>query len=688
MRISDPAICMPRVIREILQMRFDTAFLDDLRDRVPISDVIGKRVAWDKRKTNAPRGDWWACCPFHGEKTPSFHCEDQKGRYHCFGCGVSGDHFRFLTELDGLSFPEAIQQVADMAGVTLPAPDPQAARREKERASLSDVMEMATTFFQENLQTAEGAKARAYLRDRGLSGKTIATFRLGYAPEGRNVLKQHLVSRGVDKQQIEACGLVVHGPTIAVSYDRFRDRIMFPILSAREKVIAFGGRAMSADAPAKYLNSNETEIFHKGRVLYNFTRARRAAQGADGAKTIVAVEGYMDVIALHQAGIEHAVAPLGTALTDNQLDLLWRMTDEPILCFDGDEAGTRAANRVVDLALAGLQPGRSVRFALLPQGQDPDDLVREAGRAPLDAVLHAARPLADMVWVRETSSGVFDTPEKRAALEANFKRVTSTIADESVRRHYVQDMRDRLSAYFESTGVDAGSNRSRGYNGRGNSGGGYNDGRQQGYAKGTGRAGRAGKRHIVSDKLARSTMVRGASGQPALRESVLVFTLINHPELLISDFDDVGSLEFDNRQLADLMSILLEMCADGSVPEREIVLKRLKAHGHEILIDQLALQIRFARTWTATPQAALEDAREGFIQALALYKRTQALRQQKKDLEGDIAEATEGGDLDVIPGLMRSLQSVQQEFDRLEQQEAIIDGFGVLSGRVQGAAQK
>lgn len=195
-------------------MRFETAFLDDLRDRVPISDVIGKRVAWDKRKTNAPRGDWWACCPFHGEKTPSFHCEDQKGRYHCFGCGVSGDHFRFLTELDGLSFPEAIQQVADMAGVVMPAPDPQAARREKERASLSDVMEMATTFFQENLQSAEGAKARAYLRDRGLSGKTIATFRLGFAPEGRNVLKQHLASRGVDKQQIEACGLVVHGPTI------------------------------------------------------------------------------------------------------------------------------------------------------------------------------------------------------------------------------------------------------------------------------------------------------------------------------------------------------------------------------------------------------------------------------------------------------------------------------------------
>lgn len=250
-------------------MRFSNSFLDEIRDRVHISDVIGRRVSWDKKKTNTSRGDYWACCPFHGEKSPSFHCEDRKGRYHCFGCGVSGDHFRFLTELEGLSFPEAVQQIADMAGISMPQPDPQAEKRERERTSLQDVMEMATLFFQDQAQTALGARARAYLRDRGLTGRTIETFRLGYAPDSRNALKEHLASKGVSKEQMEACGLVVH-ENVPVSYDRFRDRIMFPILSSREKVIAFGGRAMASDAVAKYLNSNETEALSQGQCSLQF----------------------------------------------------------------------------------------------------------------------------------------------------------------------------------------------------------------------------------------------------------------------------------------------------------------------------------------------------------------------------------------------------------------------------------
>ncbi|MER2635070.1 MAG: DNA primase, partial [Rhizobiaceae bacterium] len=305
-------------------MRFETSFLDEIRDRVPISSLIGQRVSWDRRKTNASRGDWWACCPFHGEKSPSFHCEDRKGRYHCFGCGVTGDHFRFLTELDGLSFPEAVERVAEMAGVPLPARDPVSERREKERASLTDVMEMATSFFEQKLQAAEGARARAYLRERGLAPATQAAFRLGYAPDSRNALKEFLASRGVEKAQMDACGLTVF-EDVPVSFDRFRDRIMFPIPDSRGRIIAFGGRAMSADVPAKYLNSPETELFHKSNVLYNFARARKAL-GRDG--TVIAVEGYMDVIALAQAGVEGAVAPLGTALTENQLDLLWRMSPE------------------------------------------------------------------------------------------------------------------------------------------------------------------------------------------------------------------------------------------------------------------------------------------------------------------------------------------------------------------------
>ncbi|MFT4159766.1 DNA primase [Shinella sp.] len=655
-------------------MRFSNAFLDEIRDRVPISDVIGRRVTWDRRKTNVSRGDYWACCPFHGEKSPSFHCEDRKGRYHCFGCGVSGDHFRFLTDLDGLSFPEAVQQIADLAGVAMPQPDPQAEQREKERMGLVEVMEMATRFFEDQLQTPAGAKARAYLRDRGLTGRTIETFRLGYAPESRNALKEFLAGKGVPKEAIEACGLVVHGPEIPVSYDRFRDRIMFPILSVREKVIAFGGRAMSPDAPAKYLNSNETELFHKGSVLYNHARARKGAQGADGTGTIIAVEGYMDVIALYQAGIENAVAPLGTALTENQLDLLWKMTPQPVLCFDGDGAGIRAANRAADLALPFIKPGRTVRFALLPDGKDPDDLVRHEGRAPFDKVLANARPLADMIWNREVQGSALDTPESRAELESRLRQITAGIADEDVRRHYQQDMRERLNAFFRPAQRQ---------------GGGSFSGNRQG--RGGGRGGPQGNMvpSGISDRLARSALVRGAQELPALRESVLALTVVNHPGLLFSDYDEIAIIEYENRDLQRLWSALIGIAGSvGARLDRARLVEELEAAGFDTLLKGLDQQIRNSRLWTATEDAAPEDAREGYLQALALHKRTRALLWQRRELERELAVSTDEGDDERVPQILRALQEVQMETVRMENQEAIIEGFGVLSGRVKGPAGK
>ncbi|WP_081158368.1 DNA primase [Ensifer aridi] len=667
-------------------MRFSQSFLDEIRDRVPISDVVGKRVTWDRRKTNVSRGDYWACCPFHGEKSPSFHCEDRKGRYHCFGCGVSGDHFRFLTDLEGLSFPEAVQQIAEMAGVAMPQPDPQAERREKERTSLLDVMELATQFFQDQLQTANGAKARAYLRERGLTGRTIETFRLGYAPDSRNALKEFLAGKGVGKEQLEACGLVVHGPDIPVSYDRFRDRIMFPILSAREKVIAFGGRAMSPDAPAKYLNSNETELFHKGNVLFNFARARRASQGTDGAGTIIAVEGYMDVIALHQVGIGNAVAPLGTALTENQLDLLWKMTPQPVLCFDGDGAGIRAANRAVDLALPHLKPGRSVRFAMLPDGKDPDDLVRHEGREPFDKVLGNARSLADMVWLREIQGGEFDTPEKRAELEARLRQVTSVIADESVRRHYGQDMRDRLNAFLQGSTPFRGERRPFGRGGRqggGRQAGGWQDG---GFRN-------AGDRNAgpttVSDRLARSSLVSGQQAVPLLRESVLALTIVNHPQLLFDEYDEIATIEFDHRDLQRCWAAVLNAAAaSGPRLTRESLMEQLEADGFGALIGALDQQARYARLWTATAAAAPEDAREGYLQALTLHRRTKALLWQKRELEREIAEAAATEDAELGQRLVRAMEEVQLELHRMDKLEAIVEGFGVLSGRVKGPAAR
>ncbi|MCM2453317.1 DNA primase [Agrobacterium vitis] len=669
-------------------MRFSNDFLDEIRDRVPISAVIGARVPWDRKKTTVSRGDYWACCPFHGEKSPSFHCEDRKGRYHCFGCGVSGDHFRFLTDLEGLNFPEAVERIADMAGIAMPKVDARDIERERERTSLQDVMEMATLFFQDQLQAAQGAKARAYLRERGLSGRTIETFRLGYAPESRNALKEHLAGKGVPKDQIEACGLVVHGPDIPVSYDRFRDRIMFPILSSRDKVIAFGGRAMSPDAPAKYLNSNETELFHKGNVLYNFSRARRTLQGADGAETIIAVEGYMDVIALYQAGVENAVAPLGTALTENQLELMWKMTPQPVLCFDGDGAGQRAAFRAVDLALPHLKPGKSVRFAMLPDGKDPDDLVKQDGRAPFDRVLAEARSLDEMVWVRETGQGRFDTPEQRAELEARLKQIVNIIADENVRRHYQQNVRDRLYGFFQGQGTARA--------GRGNferGGGGFagnrpGNGRFQNGAGGRGAPGgqRPGST-VASARLTRSGMVSRSHDQPSLRESVLALTIVNHPQLLQEDYDEISCIDFDSRDLQRLWpAVLTAVAQTGAQLTREDLSERLTANGFDTLLKALDQQIRNARLWTATTVAALEDAREGYTQALSLHKRAKALRRQRIELEREIAEATEADDAGRIDGLMSVLQEVQLEIVRMENQEAIIAGFGVMSGRVKGPA--
>ncbi len=641
-------------------MRFSPAFLDEIRDRVPISSVIGSRVTWDRRKTNPQRGDYWACCPFHGEKSPSFHCEDRKGRYHCFGCGVSGDHFKFLTELDGMSFPEAVERVAEMAGVPMPARDEAAERREQARASLTDVMELAARFFQEKLQAAEGAKARAYLRERGLSSVTQQTFRLGYAPDSRNALKEHLAGKGVAREQIEACGLVVYGPDIPVSYDRFRDRVMFPIEDARGRVIAFGGRALSKDVPAKYLNSNDTELFHKGNVLYNFARARKA-KGQDG--TVIAVEGYMDVIALAQAGFGNAVAPLGTALTENQLELLWRMTGEPVLCFDGDQAGLKAAWRAADLALPLVAPGRTLRFALLPEGQDPDDLVRAGGPDAFREVLAQARPLAELLWLRETAGGVFDTPERRAELEKTLRELTGRIRDESVRRHYQQDMRERVQAFF---GRETGGRRERGQNAGG--------------APGRGR--QAAGRLAVTESLARSAMVRSGGGPLPLRETAMLVAMVNHPALLDDYFDAFEEMNPAHPELKRLHGALLDAIAHGVLHERQALVAALAAKELDGLWERAVRHCRGLGLWPVLEQASAEDAREAFSQTVALQARASELMRQRRSLQSELAEAVESGEEDASTRLLQAIAEINLDIASLERLEALVDGFGVSSGRV------
>ncbi len=645
-------------------MRFSPSFLDEIRDRVPISSVIGTRVTWDRRKTNAPKGDWWACCPFHGEKSPSFHCEDRKGRYHCFGCGVSGDHFKFLTELDGLSFPEAVERVADMAGVPMPARDVQAEAREKQRAELTDVMEMATAFFEERLQASEGAKARAYLRDRGLTPATQQSFRLGYAPESRNALKEYLASRGVGRDEIEACGLVVHGQDVPVSYDRFRDRIMFPIPDSRGRIIAFGGRAMSPDAPAKYLNSPETELFHKGNVLYNFARARKAVARGE---TVVVVEGYMDVIALAQAGFENAVAPLGTALTENQIELLWRMTREPVLCFDGDAAGLKAAWRAADLVLPLIQPERTARFALLPDGKDPDDLVRSEGADAFRTVLNEARPLADMLWTRETSNGVFETPERRAELEKTLRELAGRIRDESVRFHYNQEMRDRVQNFF-----GAQRNRQQGQ-GRGQ---GRGQGNFQNGFKGPGPWSRqgGGGRNAITESLGRSALVKRGGEVMTAREATIMVALINHPALIDEFFEHIEFLDLANGDLRKLHAALLDALAHDMANEKQAVIEAISRAGCAEIWERAEALMRRTRQWPALEGAALDDARDAFAQALHLHRSARTLHKELKQAEAALAsEPTDEN--------YRRLVEIQAQFRDVQATEALIEGFGVLSGR-------
>ena len=425
-------------------MRFTPQFLDELRARLPVSEVVGRRV-----KLKKAGREFKGLSPFQQEKSPSFTVNDQKGFYHDFSSGKHGDIISFLMETEGVGFTEAVERLASMAGMALPAATPDAARHEQRRKTLHDVMELAAKFFADTLASRNGAKARGYLGDRAITPATQLQFRLGYAPPDRFALKEHLGAQGISTEDMVEAGLLIGGDDIPVPYDRFRDRVMFPITDVRGRVIAFGGRALEKDVPAKYLNSPETPLFHKGDNLYNLSTARQATH--NGSPLIV-VEGYVDVIAMVTAGFAGAVAPLGTALTENQLALLWKMADEPILCFDGDRAGQKAAYRAADLALPALLPGKSLRFALLPEGQDPDDLARSGGRGAIEEVISAARSLVDMLWSREIEGGSFATPERRAALEARISELANGIRDEVVRRYYRQDLADRLQRIFAPDG--------------------------------------------------------------------------------------------------------------------------------------------------------------------------------------------------------------------------------------------
>jgi DNA primase len=424
-------------------IRFSDGFLATIRDRLPLSDIVGRRVSWDRRKSRPAKGDHWACCPFHGEKTPSFHVDDRKGRYHCFGCQESGDHFRFLMTLEGLSFPEAVERLAGEAGLAMPAPDPEAERRQKARLKLNDVLDLAATYYERHLHAPDGQHALAYATKRGLDDVTRKTFRIGFAPDSRDGLMAFLKSHDVPVGDMIDTGLVIAPEdTGRASYDRFRGRLMVAIEDARGKVVGFGGRVLGEGEP-KYLNSPETDLFRKREMLFNAQRARQASYQSG---RLIVVEGYMDAIALHKAGFHDVVASLGTAMGEEQISLMWRFTDEPIICFDGDGAGERAAHRAIDRALPMLKPGKSLRFLFLPAGMDPDDYVNQRGSGAFEAALSEALPMIDALWARETAALDVSTPERMAAFQTGLARLVTGIEDATVRQHYDQALKDRFYA--------------------------------------------------------------------------------------------------------------------------------------------------------------------------------------------------------------------------------------------------
>lgn len=636
-------------------MSFPKGFLDELKGRIRVSEVVGRKVKLVRRGR-----EFVGLSPFTNEKSPSFTVNDDKQFYHCFSSGEHGDVIKFLEKTENLSFIEAVERLAAEAGMEMPERDPRAAERDREAATLIDVMEMAAGFFRQKLAEGAGAEARAYLERRSIRGKTIDDFGIGYAPgddrADRTSLLRYLKSRDVSVEQMSEAGLIIAGPDIAEPYDRFRNRLMFPIADARGRVIAFGGRALSPDAKAKYLNSPETPLFHKGRVLYNLDRARKPAHDEG---TVIVVEGYMDVVGMAQGGIHHGVAPLGTALTEDQIQLLWRMAPEPILCFDGDKAGLRAAYRAVERVLPLLKPGHSLRFALLPEGKDPDDLVREEGGDAMREVLAKARPLSDMLWEKEISSGAWDTPERRAKLEADLEAAIAAIGDQKVRAHYAEALRERMTRFFG--GGAAPARRSGAWSGSRQGFGGPSRGGQW---SGRGLRGRAGfgrgENFIppVTPELRRSALASGSTGEQK-REELLLLILLNHPELLEVYAEDIARIDIKTPALDRLRNEIIDIAALHAPLEREALKNHLVSRDLADIARRLEANSAFMSLRFVSPEAPADEAEAGFLHALSRHQRAIGLQAELKAAERALAE-------EMTEENFARLQAIHAQLERAE----------------------
>jgi len=606
-------------------MAFSPEFLDDVRSRVSLAEVVGRRVRLIKRGR-----EHVALCPFHDEKSPSFTVSADKGFYHCFGCAAHGSVFDFVMQTQGLTFVEAVERLAEETGVPLPPRSAVNQAQTERQTRLYDIVEYAAAWFEAQLEQPVGTDARDYLAARGFAAATLRQFRLGFAPDARHALKAALTARGFDEAMAIETGLLVKPEDGGESYDFLRNRVVFPITDGRGRVIAFGGRTLGR-AKAKYLNSRESPLFRKGRALYNLAGARQAIREAG---TVLLAEGYFDVIALSQAGFGYAVAPLGTALTEDQMRALWHITAEPILCFDGDAAGRRAASSAAQRALPMLKPGCSLRFALLASGDDPDSLIRREGAEAMHRVLAGAVPLAEIVWQGAIAGRSLDTPERRAALEKALVALVGRIDDQTVRTYYQNFVKQRLREAF---------------------GGGHraSKGRRS-----------AGRRTLGSARV------------PAgfRRERLLVVTLLNHPLLLERVVEPFAAAEFADSELDALRSAIIDIAGSVTDLDSTALRQHLCERGFGVILDRIAGPGARVLDWFALPDAELEDADMGWRHALARHHRADLLQRELRAAEAVLAE-------DMSQETYARFVALKGEMERAEGNEAELADFGVASGR-------
>ena len=583
-------------------MRYGEGLLEEILRRTDLVKLVGRRV-----KLTRKGRVFWGLCPFHKEKSPSFKVENERRNYHCFGCGEGGSAFKWVQETEGLSFPEAVQRLAAEAGVELPAWSPEDEAREARRKSLYDIIELACRFFEDQLNGRLGETARRYLQSRGLNPDAQKRYRLGYSPDGNGLLRDHLRAKDVEIADMVEAGLVRPAEDNRPTRDFFYDRVMFPIADPRGRIVAFGGRGLAEDAKPKYINTGETPVFSKGRLLYNFAPAREAAQ--KGSPLILA-GGYMDVIALVEAGFTTAVAPLGTALTEDQLGLMWRVSAEPILAFDGDGAGRRAALRASRLALPHLVAGQSLRFVFLPSGEDPDSYLKRGGPEPMKALLAQAKPLAEMLWTSETEERDFSTPERRAGLEATLDELVKSIRDGKVAEYYRRDFSERIFQAFKQRKRPASEFR------RDQRGG---DQRQRRGSRGGDRFGRRGDTiattGIVQDPVSAAVKrslhaMNSLSAAKSLTERRLIGLLLSAPHLIDRYTEALAWLTLDDPQLDRIRKELLNLAASATSLDKSTIEGHLVREGIGALAERLRTQSVLQSDLKGQPD---DEAREALL---------------------------------------------------------------------------